>query len=631
MPEKNKVAGRYFNRVIRDIEVKFSKFNGKIYITDFILNNELSNIFKITINFVTEQRLKFNDIINSRVTFSFIKSNIKYYSCVMEFEELIDSENLKKISSIYFCNKVILVGEIFLLTKNVRCKIYAPGNPADHIRNIFKSYSIQTEIKVAISDHKYICQYNESDYDFFCRICNHYGIGYYYNAKSNRYVIHDKDTYLDKVKIEGDIPYRVKYFSNRSSLIHKTRTKWSTNTVIGNYDAKDTKNKIFNFLSGYYKDAILKKISENKFNSLNKTLYIFYNVFTPMFAGCKFNEKVVKSILIEDTNFRKIIIECFKSGIEIPEFHNNREVVIANGITQLEVNKVNDNQTIIDNQFDIPVKMFFDDKVIIRARQCSLWLGKFYGCNFPIREQTEVCLIFLDDLMSCAAIIGCYYNNSNSSIMPIDCVGIVTSTIGSSSKEKYMNKIIFKDKKNEEQVILEGKKNMLVQSNEEISFKTNKKIQTESESVLYKIEKDISMESKENISIKSKAVKIDSQEKQEIKSEDSYVVSTKNKIVLTSSKLSIGDKEVEIKCQKLSIQSKIMDVKSDNLQIGAKMIKIESNITSIKLKMLNTEINLLKIQVKMMMIESSLLKIEGKLIMLDGKSIILKSPMVVVL
>lgn len=628
---KHKIAGRHFNRVIEDVTIKFSKFSGKIYITDFSLENSLSSIFSISVNFVTDHKLRFKDIINSRVVFEFVKPGLKFHACVLEFEESIDSENQKDVSSPYFFNKVILLGEMFMLTKNVRCRVYNVGNPADHIKTLFKEYSINLDIKLSIIDKKLICQYNESDYDFFCRICNHYKIGYYYNPKTNKYIIHDKDTYLDKVKLDLDIPFIVNHKQERASIVHTARTKWSTNTVLGNYDPQSNKYKNSMFLQSYYKSNVLKQISENYFHGLNKTTYIFDRLATPVFAGCKFNDKVVKKITIDDTTIRNIRIECFDKGIEIPVFNNNRHLVVANGMTQLEIDKSHDNQNIIDNENDIPIKMFFDTKVLIRARQYSYWLGKFYGYYFPIREQTEVSVMFLDDLMSCAIIISCYPNNSNSRIMSKDYVGIVTSTIGTSSQEKFMNKILFKDRKDEEQVLFEGKKDILMSSNNDITFKTTKTINSETEKAVYKVSKDINMEAKENICIKAKDVQIDSQSKQEIKSDDSFNISTKNKISLSSSQIVIGDKELNVNCKKISISANVFDIKSDNLSIKSKMLNIESNVMSLKIKMLNIEINLLKLQVKIMMIESSLMKIEGKLIMMDGKSIILKSPAVVVL
>lgn len=627
----HKIAGRHFNRVLEDIKIKFSKFSGKIYITDFILENSLSSIFSISVNFITDQKLKTKEIINSQVVFELVKYGLKFNACVFEFEESIDAENTKNVSSPYFFNKVILLGEMYMLTKNTRCRIYNVGSPADHIKTLFKEYSINLDIKISIIDKKIICQYNESDYDFFCRICNHYKIGYYYNPKSNKYIIHDKDTYLDKVKLDLDIPFIVKHQQERGSIIHTSRTKWSTNTVFGNYDSKSNKYKTSKFLQSYYKSNVLKQISENCFKGLSKTMYVFNRLAAPVFAGCKFNDKIVKRLTIDDTTMRNIRIECFENGIEIPLFNVNRELIVANGMTQLEIDKSHDNQNIIDDENDIPVKMFFDNKVLIRARQYSYWLGKFYGYYFPIREQAEVSVMFLDDLMSCAIIISCYPNNSNSRIMNKDYIGIVTSTIGSSSQEKYMNKILFKDRKDEEQVLFEGKKDILMNSNNDITFKTTKTINKETESIIYKASKDINIDAKENICIKAKDVQIDSQSKQDIKSDDSFNISTKNKISLSSSQIVIGDKELNISCKKISISANAFDIKSDNLNIKSKMLNIESNVLSLKIKMLNIEINLLKLQVKMMMIESSLMKIEGKLIMMDGKSIILKSPAVVVL
>lgn len=41
---------------------------------------------------------------------------------------------------------------MFLLTQNVRCKVYEIGNPEDHIKSIFKQYKLDIDIKVAIND-----------------------------------------------------------------------------------------------------------------------------------------------------------------------------------------------------------------------------------------------------------------------------------------------------------------------------------------------------------------------------------------------------------------------------------------------------------------------------------------------
>jgi hypothetical protein len=422
----------------------------------YTIDNSLSKFTKIVILSLVRKNIKDDDLIGKDAIFEidYLGMKQKYKSYVATLKSQFISKKLKNITTEYVMKEFILYDKIYLLSFNVQSRVFKIGNPADVIKEIFKNYDFKTQVKVSVSDRKIMCQYNESDYDFLCRICNVYNIGYYLHYKNNEYIIHDKESYDVKFtheSEEGELEYQIVKHAENSKIEYTSRTQWSTNTIKSQYYKSPINSKKQYFNEGYSTTNTLKDISLYKYLSLSRDTVIHYNTRKSIFAGSKLNDYVIYKVVISHKTKYDITSYCMKSGIEIPELKNIRGNIVSMGFTQMKADKIKDNQEIIDSKtYEVPVKMIFDDNNLIVARQPYTWLGKFYGASFQIREQTEVMVLFLDPLMSVCSIVNCYSNDSNSEIFKSSQTGIKTATIGATTKEEYMNLLMFQDKKHDE-------------------------------------------------------------------------------------------------------------------------------------------------------------------------------------
>ena len=89
-----------------------------------------------------------------------------------------------------------LVPTIWLLTKNVRSRIFQHLSIPDILKNVFAGYDAMYEIATAFKPRDYCVQYRESDFDFASRLMEEEGIYYFFKhtASGHKLVVTDHST-----------------------------------------------------------------------------------------------------------------------------------------------------------------------------------------------------------------------------------------------------------------------------------------------------------------------------------------------------------------------------------------------------------------------------------------------------
>lgn len=77
----------------------------------------------------------------------------------------------------------VLVPKAWLLTQNIRSRIFQNKNVPDILREVFRSIDVSYEINGTFEPRNYCVQYRESDFDFASRLMEEEGIFYYFEHR----------------------------------------------------------------------------------------------------------------------------------------------------------------------------------------------------------------------------------------------------------------------------------------------------------------------------------------------------------------------------------------------------------------------------------------------------------------
>ncbi|MGH1485269.1 MAG: type VI secretion system Vgr family protein [Cellvibrionaceae bacterium] len=131
------------------------------------------------------------------------------------------------------------------LTKRTDCRIFQNKKVDDVIRDIFKLYGGDANFKISLkSPHpsrRYWVQYNETDFDFFKRICRLEGLAYYFNHSDGAHQLH----IVDSSELLANLsPKKVKLQSHTAGHDHFTKWQSSGHFATGTYE-----QRAYNYMS----------------------------------------------------------------------------------------------------------------------------------------------------------------------------------------------------------------------------------------------------------------------------------------------------------------------------------------------------------------------------------------------
>ncbi len=197
----------------------------------------MSRGFTFKVNVFSEQNhsLKPEDIVGTSATIELIKSDdSKRY-----FNGLVSELSAKGTSnagerSLYQLTITSLLE--LLLAHRSDCRIFQ-DEPVDKVINtIFADYGDNAKFKVDLanshSNKRFWVQYNETDLEFFKRICQQSGLTYYFTHKNGQHTLNITD---DANSLPAMSPAKVRVQSHTPSVDHLTYWQNSGRFVTGKY------------------------------------------------------------------------------------------------------------------------------------------------------------------------------------------------------------------------------------------------------------------------------------------------------------------------------------------------------------------------------------------------------------
>ncbi|WP_368939952.1 type VI secretion system Vgr family protein [Proteus mirabilis] len=112
----------------------------------------------------------------------------------------------------YYLYRVTLSPTLWYLTQNKDCRIYQEKSVPEIVLSIFNEYQINVDNRLTHNYRiwNYCVQYQESDYDFICRLMEHEGIYFYFSHHANGHtlVLSDSPQQHDPLEGYSKIVYR---------------------------------------------------------------------------------------------------------------------------------------------------------------------------------------------------------------------------------------------------------------------------------------------------------------------------------------------------------------------------------------------------------------------------------------
>lgn len=192
------------------------------FVVSFTGHEGLSQLYKFDINLVSEtSELDIEKILKNRVKFSIKRkdgSEVKFNGVLASFEQLHQVDN-------YTFYKATLVPKIWHLTLTYHNQVFLNKSPLELIESILKDGGLSSndyEIKFQkeYPTYEFICQFNETHFNFLSRWLEREGIYYYFDQTGDTEKIIFTDTKISHTTHSSGDTF---YYSPPSGLDHEKR------------------------------------------------------------------------------------------------------------------------------------------------------------------------------------------------------------------------------------------------------------------------------------------------------------------------------------------------------------------------------------------------------------------------
>ncbi|KEY58743.1 type VI secretion system Vgr family protein [Serratia sp. DD3] len=156
---------------------------------------------------------------------------VRYLNGIITSMTLSDREESEER---YYLYHLKLRPTLWYLTQNQDCRIFQEKSVPEIILGIFNEYKINVENRLTYNYRSwgYCVQYQESDYDFICRLMEHEGIYFYFThqADGHTLILADSPQRHDALDGYGHIVYRL----NEGGLTENAATiyQWKVSDII---------------------------------------------------------------------------------------------------------------------------------------------------------------------------------------------------------------------------------------------------------------------------------------------------------------------------------------------------------------------------------------------------------------
>ena len=499
--------------------------------------------------------------------------------------------------------KMVLSPWLFMYDQVEDCRIFQNVTVVDVIQQLFKDIGVAEYDISAITDkhhsREYWVQYNESTVQFFNRICQAEGIGYYYTHTKTKHTLKLIDNHLQFKNLKGHNPLKIQpktaahlhltdwsmtkkfVVSNKRQTSYNPLSPAQIPTVSVTSKSDISSSAIAEALESYSYSEYFNSIEEGMDVTarVNKQSYAHFAVwqgagdYIHLTPGCNFRvTHVPADVILDDANQDFTLLS---TTLHVDQLKHSISVTFAAAPLGVLVTPVGITPTIsglqtavvtgdakigtpytVDSEKLGRVKVQFHwDREGKRDSNTTCWLrvmnpmaGPRHGAHFTPRIGQEVVVAFENGNPDYPFILGALYNGENKPPFIEDHgfrSGFRTASIDAgkdAANATQYNELSFYDKKGQEEIRLRAEKdfNATIQGN-----KTQHIMQNDSQT----IDQNLDMTIGDNLNIKAGS---------SIALEASQSIS----ITVGGSSIEISSSGINIKSSQISINGSVVNIGS---------------------------------------------------------------------
>lgn len=465
---------RDFNKLECDIAGN----QAKITVLDYHYATSLSTPYQCTINFVTESGINPQSLISKDATLIITQQNIKSPQYIHgQITELI---HMGKIGHM-FSYQMLLAPHFLEMQHHKRTEVFLNNNIPDIIKAVFKNAQFKNyrlELSHSYQKIPFICQFQETDFNFISRWLEHEGIYYYFEHSSDKtmLILTDHNTSHKAHQAFKTLPFnpegivdRSKYpgvievFSSKAVKVPKTLElkayNYTDDTKSITASAEISKHGVGTVEA--YDENVLDESDAKRIAKVKAEAYAHQSeIYTGkaqilgMIPGCYFdlsqhfipsyNQSYLVCKLTQKGSQREVIL-AYLGLIDNKDKKNSDHMISmvefkaipkniqfrAPALTPIKridgiIPAILDAETKgeyaqLDNQGRYKVRLLHSDKPDGHGsdwvRKMEAYLGNQYGLHFPLHKNTEICLAFQFGNPDRPIIMGALHNSSNKNLV----------------------------------------------------------------------------------------------------------------------------------------------------------------------------------------------------------------------
>ncbi|TNF67234.1 MAG: type VI secretion system tip protein VgrG [Gammaproteobacteria bacterium] len=486
-------------------ECKVSGYNESLTVLDFTYDAGLSKLYQCQINLISSDcNLDYWSFVDKNATLTI---NVQSTDALQYINGVITTfTQMGKVGD-HYIYQIILEPHITQMKHQEKTEVYLNQSIPDIIEAHFKIANIQhyrLDLSQSYQPREFVCQFQESDFNFVSRWMEHEGIYYYFEQGSD----YETLVLTDRYSTHKDHPHFSELIYNQENI---TITSQSSNTIEA-FSSHITKVAKTLILKGYnynddtktittshevsshgigsieiYDENVLsesdaKRIAEIRAQAIACQEQIFYGktMVTNITPGYRFtlknhfrkanNQEYLVFDMTQQGSQRDLVLahlgnhlmndQAIDTVVFITEFKAIPGKVQFRAPSDTPLKRIDgiipailDAETSgeyaqLDNQGRYKIRLLHSDKPSGQAsdwvRKMESYLGNQYGNHFPLHKNTEICLAFEFGNPDRPIIIGVVHNSSNKNV--------VTSTNQKTSVTKSAggNMMVMGDQKGQE-------------------------------------------------------------------------------------------------------------------------------------------------------------------------------------
>ncbi len=615
----------------RPLQVKLS--NSQIYVVSkFESKNSLSQGSQMTLSVAANDEID-SSILGKNITISYKQESSTRVFVGLATSIELSGYNIEK--SLYFY-EIEAQDPLSLLHFRMNRQVFQNMTTKQILNSLFGDSSFSSLFKFSVSGagkkHDYCIQLDESDLCFVQRLLAEEGWHYHLNNSGNKPTIVIGDSNQTFKSIDNE----KLYFRDGSQSSNYQLSNWKVKTKVGTakltladhnqelaevFDTgirKSARNESpaalssYHYGQGFEDKSDIRNAVKRQMEAIDgrKVVASATSTISDLSCGAKFKldkhpvpslnqEYLITQIthyITTDESGRNVCYENHFQCCDVKTPYRPAYIhyPIAQQIHTATVTGPKNEEIYRDKLGRIKVQ-FHWDLVGKNDENTSCWIpvsqgvaSKGFGVHFLPRVGDEVLIQYIDGNPNRPVIMGSIYNKTNTpAYSSASQSGIKTRTTPKGNS-KQGNELRFEDQKDKEHIYLHAEKDLLIDTNNDLTTTVKGKVTSTieksaeliaKENISITTEKQLLMNSKENLSAKSdKDLQLESGANSELKAKSSVIVDG-NKISITGKskiELKVGASKIEISASGIKLDAPQISINGKGkTEIKAAMVSIE--------------------------------------------------------